>query len=136
MSGFVADQDSGDEPVRPACGVRASTTDTWAGVFAGTVRVTNTGTQPLRAWELEWSFVGGQRVAFGVGARVTQEGATATATGTLWNRTIAPGRSATFRLPRDRPRWREPDAGAVPARREGLHGQLTRPCTRTIIRAG
>lgn len=96
ISAFVADQGEGQEPVRAACEVRASTTGSWAGVFAGSVTVRNTGDRPLRAWELEWSFVGGQRIAWAVGARTDQDGATVTATGSLWNRTIAPGRSASF----------------------------------------
>jgi beta-glucosidase len=78
-----------------ACRVSWTSND-WNTGFTGTVRVTNTGTQAVNPWSLQWSFTAGQTVTQSWSARVTQAGAAVTATGESSNATLAPGASVSF----------------------------------------
>jgi cellulase/cellobiase CelA1 len=74
----------------------AWTSNDWSTGFTGTVRVTNTGTQAVNPWSLQWAFTAGQTVTQAWSARVTQSGTAVTATGESWSTSIAPGASLSF----------------------------------------
>ncbi|MEU8797269.1 cellulose binding domain-containing protein [Spirillospora sp. NPDC048819] len=81
-----------------ACAATYETTGSWQGGFQGEVTVENTGTAAITAWQVSWTFGGGQTVAQSWGARVTQDGAAVTAANESWNGTLAAGATATFGL--------------------------------------
>lgn len=66
------------------------------GVYAATVRVTNTGSSTVDGWTLGWAFIGGDRVALPIGASVTQSGPWVSARNATLNKRIRPGASVTF----------------------------------------
>lgn len=68
----------------------------WSGGFTATVSVKNTGPAAVNGWQLTWSYPGGQRVTSAWNATVTQSGADVSALNTDWNRSIAPGSTASF----------------------------------------
>jgi beta-glucosidase len=78
-----------------SCRVRYTTND-WNTGFTGTVALTNTGTTAVNPWSLQWTFTGGQTVTQSWSARVTQTGATVTATGEAWSTSLAPGATISF----------------------------------------
>ena len=73
--------------------MRYSVDGEWPGAFIAQVILTNTGSQPISGWSLVWSFTGAQRVTQIWNATATQSGATVTAVGEPWTRTIQPGQS-------------------------------------------
>ncbi|TDE16943.1 cellulose binding domain-containing protein, partial [Actinomadura sp. 6K520] len=85
-------------PAGAMCTASYETTGSWQGGFQGEVTVRNTGTDPLTAWQVSWTFGGGQTVAQSWGARVTQEGTSVTAANESWNGTLAAGAGTTFGL--------------------------------------
>lgn len=74
------------------CSVGAGTL-TVGGTTLTTVRVTNTGTEPLDGWELAWYARPDDVVATGIGVTVAQDGTRVTASGRT---ALRPGRSTTF----------------------------------------
>ncbi|MGP4021876.1 cellulose binding domain-containing protein [Actinomadura sp. 3N407] len=80
------------------CTAAYETTGSWQGGFQGEVTVENTGTAPITAWRVSWTFGGGQTVAQSWGAGVTQDGAELTAANESWNGTLAAGATTTFGL--------------------------------------
>ena len=78
-----------------ACRV-AYETQVWGTGFRATVKVTNTGTQPVSGWTVGWNFPGPQRVGSSWNASITQSGAAASAKNLSWNGTIAPGATVEF----------------------------------------
>ncbi|GAA3966974.1 endoglucanase [Thermobifida alba] len=73
-----------------SCLVEYATND-WNGGFTGSLRITNTGTEPLSAWELAFAFPAGQRITQGWNAVWTQSGTDVTATSLPWNSSLPPG---------------------------------------------
>ena len=91
---FVAGQGTGAGP--PAsCSVRYRTIASTRKGFAAQVHVTNTGSAPVRGWELAWAYTGGQSVRGALGATVRQQGATVTVTPRR-QATLRPGKRYTF----------------------------------------
>ncbi|MCG5214260.1 glycoside hydrolase family 3 N-terminal domain-containing protein [Streptosporangium soli] len=72
------------------------TANDWGGAFGGTVVVANTGTTPINAWTLRFTFPGTQRITQGWSATWTQSGADVTATAPAWNNSLAPGASTSI----------------------------------------
>ncbi|MEE1927441.1 glycoside hydrolase family 9 protein [Streptomyces sp. TRM 70351] len=89
--------DPGDpgDPEPAACEVTFSS-NRWNGGFTSNVTVKNTGTSAVDGWELTWSYADGQRVTHHWNAQITQSGRDVTAKPVSWNRTLAPGASASF----------------------------------------
>ncbi|GIF12863.1 glycoside hydrolase family 3 N-terminal domain-containing protein [Actinoplanes teichomyceticus] len=78
-------------------GCRVSwTTNDWSAGFTAAVTVTNTGTAAVNPWTLRWTFTAGQVVTQSWSARVSQSGATVTATGESWSTALNPGASLNF----------------------------------------
>nr|BBA57845.1 endo-1,4-beta glucanase E4 [Thermobifida alba] len=73
-----------------SCLVEYATND-WTGGFTGSLRITNTGTEPLSAWELSFAFPAGQRITQGWNAVAVQSGADVTAASLPWNSSLPPG---------------------------------------------
>jgi 5'-nucleotidase len=84
------------EVAGPACVVDYEAVRVWPGLLLGSVRVTNSGTDPVSPWSLTWSFTRGERAGLGIGASISQRGANVTAKGTWFNRTLDPGESTSF----------------------------------------
>ena len=68
----------------------------WSTGFTATVTLTNTGPTALTGWSLGFALAGGQRVAQGWQATVSQSGARVTATNLSYNGALAPGASVEF----------------------------------------
>ncbi|WP_136517648.1 glycoside hydrolase family 9 protein [Cellulomonas telluris] len=96
VDGFPTSSPTATPTVTPttspaACAVRYSA-NSWSTGFTATVRLTNSGTAPLR-WSLAFDLAGGQRLQQGWSATWSQTGTRVTATGAAWNSTLAPGAS-------------------------------------------
>ena len=87
----------GGGPV-PGCVVSYDAVRVWPNILLGGVRVTNTGGEAVRDWELTWEFTQKERVKLAVGATVRQRGASVTATGWWPQTTLLPGGSAYIGL--------------------------------------
>ena len=68
----------------------------WPGAFQAEVRVTNTGTAPVPAWTLRWTFTAGQQLSQSWGATYTQTGADVAATNVSYTAPVPAGGSVTF----------------------------------------
>jgi endoglucanase len=95
---FLADQRADDPAPTTSCAVTYHASKPVFGLFVATVAVRNTGDEAIDGWAVGWSYTGGQKVLFGIGATVTQTGADVSATNAWWNATIKPGRSVAFGL--------------------------------------
>jgi endoglucanase len=92
VAGFVADQDNGrPAPSTGSCEVSYTRVAVPGGKFVGVVRVTNTSGRTIDHWQLQYAFLGGQRLDAVVGATYSQTGATVT----LRDGRLRPGHSAT-----------------------------------------
>ncbi|MFC8981212.1 glycoside hydrolase family 9 protein [Streptomyces sp. NPDC057411] len=97
LAAYAAERTSGGgEPPTAACAVTYTVDNVWSNGFTATVAVRNTGTTPVAGWQLAWAYPGGQRVTSAWNATVTQSGTAVSARDADWNRTIAPGASASF----------------------------------------
>ncbi|MFJ4282009.1 cellulase family glycosylhydrolase [Streptomyces massasporeus] len=81
----------------------------WGGGFNAEVKVTNTGSVPLKSWKVTWTWSGSQKVTNMWNASHTQSGATVTAVNAAHNGSVPVGGSATFGL------GGAPGGGAVPS---------------------
>jgi endoglucanase len=97
IASFLADQGAA-QPAEPSCRVTYTNYGTWTGGtgFTGQVTITNTGSTPITGWTLRFAFVGDQKVREAWMARVSQSGATVTATNESYNSRIEPGASVMF----------------------------------------
>jgi hypothetical protein len=96
VASFLADQGTG-QPTTPArCKVRYEAHGGTHGVFSSEVTLTNTSRRTIDGWQLAWAFTGAQQVTKSRDAKLTQAGATVTATGQGEDRRIGPGRSVSF----------------------------------------
>ncbi|MEU7718269.1 cellulase family glycosylhydrolase [Streptomyces tibetensis] len=80
----------------PTCTAAYTVSSDWGGGFNAEVKVTNTGTIPLKSWKVTWTWSGAQKVTNMWNATHTQTGATVTAVNAAHNGTVAPGGSASF----------------------------------------
>jgi hypothetical protein len=73
------------------CHVSYSVTTTWNNGFGGAFSIQNTGSSPLNAWVLTWSWPGSQKVTQASEATYSQSGGNLTFTSMSYNSTIAAG---------------------------------------------
>jgi hypothetical protein len=83
-------------PPTPVCRAGYRITSNWTGGFVAEVSLTNTGTAPVNGWALAFTYGGDQKVGSAWNAAAAQSGATVTLTNLSWNRTLAPGATATI----------------------------------------
>ncbi|MEU8262089.1 glycoside hydrolase family 9 protein [Micromonospora sp. NPDC048999] len=98
LASFLADQGDAAAVPAPTCAVTYTTHGSWPGGFNTQVTVRNTGKSALNGWTVRWAFAGDQKVSDHWSAKLSQSGATVTATNESWNATIAPGAEITFGL--------------------------------------
>lgn len=97
LAAYAAERTStGGEPPTAVCAVTYAVNNAWNTGFTATVTVKNTGATAVDGWQLTWAYPGGQRVTSAWNATVTQNGTAVSARNADWNRTIAPGATATF----------------------------------------
>jgi cellulase/cellobiase CelA1 len=84
-------------PVADAAAVSASLSvdHTWQTGFIARFAITNSSSVPLTDWRLEFDMPVGQSVSHTWNSTLTQSGTHYVVTPANWNRTIAPGGSAT-----------------------------------------
>ncbi|MFJ9084334.1 glycoside hydrolase family 9 protein [Streptomyces sp. NPDC102384] len=96
LAAYAAERTSTSEQPTGACAVTYKTDSEWSTGFTATVTAKNTGKTAVDGWQLGWTYGAGQRVTSAWNATVTQNGTAVVARGTDWNRTIAPGATASF----------------------------------------
>ncbi|MEU3744058.1 MULTISPECIES: glycoside hydrolase family 9 protein [Streptomyces] len=97
LAAYAAERTStGGEPPTAACAVTYTVNSVWSTGFTATVTVGNTGPTAVDGWQLAWTYPSGQRVTSAWNATVTQNGTAHSARNADWNRTIAPGATASF----------------------------------------
>ncbi|MFD8972857.1 glycoside hydrolase family 9 protein [Streptomyces sp. NPDC059593] len=97
LAAYAAERTSGGgEPPTAACAVTYTVNNVWSTGFTATVTVRNTGATAVDGWQLAWTYPSGQRVTSAWNATVTQDGTAISARNADWNRTIAPGATASF----------------------------------------
>ena len=78
------------------CTASYSVTNSWAGGFQASVKVTNAGSAPINGWALNWTFPGDQKISNLWNASFTQTGAQVQATNASYDGALAPGASTTM----------------------------------------
>ncbi|HEY0807744.1 MAG TPA: cellulose binding domain-containing protein, partial [Pseudonocardiaceae bacterium] len=78
------------------CTATYSVTNSWAGGFQASVKVTNSGTASINGWSLNWTFPGDQKISNLWNASFTQTGAQVQATNASFDGALAPGASTTM----------------------------------------
>jgi endoglucanase len=71
----------------------AYTKNDWGQGFTANLKITNTGSSPIKNWKLSFNFAGNQKITQGWSATWTQSGTLVNATPVAWNQTIQPGQS-------------------------------------------
>ncbi|PAZ13520.1 endoglucanase [Streptomyces sp. SA15] len=79
-----------------ACTAAYTVSSDWGGGFNAEVKVTNSGTTPLKSWKVTWTWPGAQKVTSMWNASYTQTGGTVTASNADHNGAVAVGGSAGF----------------------------------------
>ncbi|MFD7711785.1 cellulase family glycosylhydrolase [Streptomyces sp. NPDC059786] len=92
-----------------ACTASYTTTSDWGGGFNAEVKVTNTGTTPLKSWQVKWAWSGAQQITNMWNATYTQSGTAVTAVNAAHNGAVAVSGSASFGL------GGAPGGGSVPS---------------------
>ncbi|MFJ3985267.1 cellulase family glycosylhydrolase [Streptomyces fungicidicus] len=97
-AGEPEDPDDPGEPGGdgPACGAAYTVTNDWGGGFNAEVKVTNTGTVPLKSWTVKWTWSGAQKVTNMWNASYTQSGPTVTAANAAHNGAVPAGGSTSL----------------------------------------
>lgn len=72
------------------------TPNQWNTGFTADVTIRNDGATAINGWSLRWTFTGNQTITSFWNAAITPTAGTVTATNADFNRTIAPGGTATF----------------------------------------
>jgi endoglucanase len=80
----------------PTCHVHYDVAAETQGLFLSQLFVRNTGSKPVKGWELRWAFGTDEHLLLPLNARATQKRSVVTATNYNWNKVIAPGRTETF----------------------------------------
>jgi Cellulose binding domain len=83
-------------PSGVTCRVTATTAWQSTGGFGSDLVVTNTSSTPISGWTLTFSFAGNQRIDLLWGGLLTQTAQSVAITDVGWNRSIAPGQSASL----------------------------------------
>ena len=78
------------------CSVSYTKASTWSGGFTANVKITNSGTDAVRAWQLVWDFPAGQTLAQAWSSTITVAGGKATAKGASYNADVPAGGSVNF----------------------------------------
>ncbi|MEU6469639.1 cellulase family glycosylhydrolase [Streptomyces massasporeus] len=91
------------------CTAAYTVSSDWGGGFNAEVKVTNTGSVPLKSWKVTWTWSGSQKVTSMWNASHTQSGATVTAVNAAHNGSVPAGGSVSFGL------GGAPGGGAVPS---------------------
>ncbi|MEU6861405.1 cellulose binding domain-containing protein [Glycomyces sp. NPDC046736] len=85
-------RDASEAPFASAsCEVDYDVAADWGDGFVVQVKVTNTGTTAIDAWDLTWRSGGVDTVAYAWGGDIAITGTTATATPAFWNTPLQPG---------------------------------------------
>ncbi|MBC9727168.1 cellulase family glycosylhydrolase [Streptomyces sp. TRM68367] len=79
-----------------ACTAAYTVSSDWGGGFNAEVKVTNTGSTPLKSWKVTWTWSGAQKVTSMWNASHTQSGSAVTATNAAHNGAVPVGGSASF----------------------------------------
>ena len=97
-AGEPEDPDDPGEPGGdgPACSAAYTVTNDWGGGVNAEVKVTNTGTAPLKSWTVKWTWPGAQKVTNMWNASYTQSGPTVTAANAAHNGAVPAGGSASL----------------------------------------
>ena len=97
-AGEPEDPDDPGEPGGdgPACSDAYTVTNDWGGGVNAEVKVTNTGTAPLKSWTVKWTWPGAQKVTNMWNASYTQSGPTVTAANAAHNGAVPAGGSASL----------------------------------------
>ncbi|MGW1818644.1 glycoside hydrolase family 9 protein [Streptomyces sp. NPDC002125] len=96
IASYLDDAGAGDPAAQArACEVTYSS-HPWNSGSTVTVRVENTGSEPVSPWELTWLLSGEQKLSHTWSADFTQSGRTISAKPLAWNRTLAPGAAVDF----------------------------------------
>jgi endoglucanase len=85
------------------CSVEYIVHGTWPGGFNTQIWIRNTGDEPIRGWQLSWTFAGDQTIDHGWSADYEQDGAVVTAENLKWNATLKPGGRTTIGFIGDAP---------------------------------
>ncbi|MFE9112943.1 cellulase family glycosylhydrolase [Streptomyces collinus] len=80
------------------CSAAYTVSSDWGGGFNAEVKVTNTGTLPLKSWKVTWTWSGSQKVTSMWNASHTQNGTTVAAVNAAHNGSVLVGGSASFGL--------------------------------------
>ncbi|MFD3515497.1 glycoside hydrolase family 9 protein [Streptomyces sp. NPDC058657] len=96
LAAYAAERTTTGEPPAGACTVTYKNDNVWGTGFTATLTVKNTGAEAVDGWKLSWTYPAGQRVTSAWNATVTQDGTAVVARNTDWNRTLAPGATASF----------------------------------------
>ncbi|MEV0159674.1 cellulose binding domain-containing protein [Nonomuraea fuscirosea] len=83
-------------PPSGGCAATYQGTGQWQGGFQGEVTVRNTGTAPVSAWTVTWTFADGQRITQLWGGTLSANGSSVTVRNAGWNGQLAPGASTAF----------------------------------------
>ncbi|WP_196778198.1 cellulose binding domain-containing protein, partial [Lentzea aerocolonigenes] len=78
------------------CSVAYTKPSTWNGGFTANVKITNSGTSAISAWQLVWDFPAGQTLAQAWSSTITVAGGKATAKGASYNADVPAGGSVNF----------------------------------------
>jgi endo-1,4-beta-xylanase len=82
-------------PPPGACKVTYQVSSQWSNGFSAAVTIGNTGTSTINGWTLRWSFTAGQTLSSTWNGTFAQSGSQVTVTNLDWNKTIAPGATAS-----------------------------------------
>jgi len=80
-------------PPAISCQVQYSVVSTWPGGFQAGLTITNTGTEAINGWTLQFAFANGQIITLGWNGNFSQTGSVVTVTNQSVNRTIPAGSS-------------------------------------------
>ena len=117
VANFLADQGEGEPEIDPVCTVDYTSRRLHHGRQLVTIEFRNDSDSSWRGWTLDWSYLGGELMRFGLGGDVGQDGADVTVSSRSDRVRVRPGRTvvATFLvdarfLPGDAPeRFRSQD---------------------------
>ena len=77
------------------CHIGYSVTGQWPNGFEAAITIKNTGTNPIKGWNLTWTWAAGQKITQAWSATYSQTGANVTLSNESYNATISPGTTLT-----------------------------------------
>lgn len=83
------------DPPTASCEAAVTVDNSWSGGFQATVTITNTGTNPMGNWFVQWTMPDGAQVTQGWEGGFMQSGTTAMVHAPEWRDVLAPGDSAS-----------------------------------------